>query len=317
MSLSTRNAITGEINFKDTTGYPDFHFVDLLEGREFLPLDWKVLRNDPYILKPVPLLTRTWMHHIETRRSIAEVISGPDQSIKKTLGVRCMDAHLPNGLSSPLMSYVPASIGACLTNSYLLINVMLILDLVLIVIASLANTPKLYQHARLMSFPLRLGFLAFVFYAMELDSAFQIVGYALTVIAVVLDFATGDFFIIYNAGLKCSYEVLEIFGNSLIFVCSRRGGFLLEECTGPRGNISELVTNRGVWGKSNHLIANLGDLIVELRPLTENDWSAIQNKTSTSPYPMPYLSVEVVKPPEFEYANKTKLSAGELHVEEI
>jgi len=74
--------------------------------------------------------------------------------------------------------------------------------------------------------------------------------------------------------LHCSYEVIRPLPNR-IFVCRRLGAAHSGEVLGKSLPVNEKITGMGSWQKDYVLIADVKGLIVELRPMSMQDWKLV------------------------------------------
>lgn len=311
MGKAFRSPITGEIRFKDHIGLEDFFFVDLAKRRGgILPggtaLD---LEQDPYLFKVVPLLTRTWMYHeLVINGSFVGSKHDPNASIKSALDQRCCDAPFSMGLSSPLMCYVSGAIGATLTGNHTLILYMLVLIGLLLCISKLSNSVKHYRRSRLYSILLRLAFFGLVLTRLDFSSILCIAGYLLILLAIFIDLGTGDWMTCWNYGMHCHYEIIAALEGRL-FVCRRHGAFGWEDATGPRGTVPTEVSGLACWERRHHLIADIGDIICELRPLTKSDWHNLTERCLITGDRISYLVLNAF---DLKGDSEKKMASGKL-----
>jgi len=293
LAKASRSPITGEISIRDLTGFPDFAFVDLARRPEGVLSGKRVaLESDPYLFKAVPLLYRTWIYHCLVNKGTVANTSkhDPHETIKFVLSRQCVDAPINVGRNSPLLYYVPVAIGTCLTANLTLVVLMLVLICIMLFIAKVSNSQEHYRLARTYTLPLRLIFLVIVVIDLKFDSFLIVVGFLLTLFAIGFDFATGDCTSAWYYGMNCSYQFLHALENRL-FVCWREGAFTWEDMLGSRGCVQEEVSQLAAWGRQHHLIADIGDMLVELRPLNHADWNNLQQRCLVTGEPVNYLSL--------------------------
>lgn len=288
-----RNTITGEVGLNSMCALPDFQVVDLLKRPIGLQGTTEVLMTDKFLFKAYPLMYRTWIYH-DTIVKVSKIGQSHDENgvLRHVLSQRCIDAPINGGRSSPLMYFVPLAIGSCLTGSLTLIVVTLVMLGLLVGIAQACSSPEHYRSARLWTSPLRVGYVGLVLGLLDTSSFLAIAGYIINLLLMLADFVTGDLAALQAYKLHCTYDIVKVLPGAIrIAVCHREGAFQWEDLFGSRGFIDEDVTGLGAWDRRHHLIAELGDLLIELRPLTERDWDGIADQYFTVGEPIPYLAV--------------------------
>lgn len=318
MGKVVRSPITGEISFSDHVGLENFLFVDLLERPEGLIRGGKMqkLESDPYLFKPVPMLTRTWIYSavIQARAVLSKTDShDPNASMKFVLNLQAVDAPIATGLPSPLLYYVPGAIGASLTNNFPLVMLMLALIGVLLYISKVSNTWLHYRKSRFYSLPLRLIFLGVVAFFTKFSTFMSSIGYLLMYGAVLGDLFTGDFMYFWHFGMACRYEVISN-RSSRIFVCRRIGAYRWEDYFGFRGAVQTPVSGMAKWERQHHLIADIGNVICELRPITKSDWELMKSRCLATKDSVGYLAVDAFELPE---AKDSSPAVGAKKAEDI
>mmetsp|Transcript_23325 Transcript_23325/g.51265 ORF Transcript_23325/g.51265 Transcript_23325/m.51265 type:complete len:367 (+) Transcript_23325:198-1298(+) len=320
MGKAVRSPITAHVTFTDLTGFPDFTFVDLA-NRKGTPLGGKLadLEADKYIFKAVPMLNRTWMYHNLINSGM--ILSGKHdqhETIKHVLSMWCCDAPVSSGLASPLPYYVPCAIATCLTANLGLVLMILALIILCLMISTSSNNCQQYKMARLASLPMRLLFFILVLATIDLSDMLPSIGYFLTTVALLADFATGDLASLRNYSMNCQYRIISAHDKRM-YVCWREGGFLWEDRFGSRGEVSEVISNLAIWEKQHHLIADIGDLICELRPLTHQDWENLRFRCIQTGEPVPYLALDYLdmRPAEPSRLGTTAKLATDMMLEDL
>lgn len=310
--------MTGESAVCDLRGYPDFLFVDVAIRPGLRSRTVTELAADPYLFKAVPLLYRTWIyHHLVGSRKIFSGKHDDAGMLRLVLAQKCIDAPLTGGRNSPMLCFVPLAMATCFTGRMSVVLIALAVLATLLAIAILTNTPSLYRHSRLISLPVRFAFFVFVCVSIASANTVELVGFLLTLGAAVADFLSGDVVALYSFRFHCSYEILQSLPNR-VNLCYRHGAAFLEEKFGGRGLVPEKVTGMAS-DRHHHLIADIGDLILELRPLTEDDWQAIFERHihGAEPEPIPYVNLEAVKIPSDTGGWQDNFSAKQMLVEDF
>jgi len=309
MQQAKRNAFTGEVSIKDFKAFPDFLLVDIARRpRGVLTGGMSELMADKYLFKPIPLMYRTWIYHCMVKSGA--VLSGKhDESglLKHVMSQFCIDAPTVGGRTSPMVYYVPLAIGACLTGNTFLVVITLAVIAVVLTIAKATNTPSTYRKSRLWSLPLRLLYFAAVLLFLDFSSFITLLGFFLTIVLAIVDFVQGDLAALLAYKLHCTYRVLHSLEGRL-WVCYRDGAFAWEEMFGDRGKVHEDVSNLAVWERRHHLIADIGDLLVELQPLSEDDWAALRERYLVGSDPIPYLAIDAFDMDQSSSDPKSKMS---------
>merc|ERR1712151_839413 len=117
------------------------------------------------------------------------------------------------------------------------------------------------------------------------------VGFIIAIILAAVDFIAGDLNELRNYKLVCSYEIFDILSER-IYVCRRKGAQHLEEVYGSRGIVNELITGK-TWNSSFHLIADIHGILMELRPMTPDDWWLIKREFHHKQAPMYFIGLDV------------------------
>jgi len=279
MGKAYRNPITGEVQIKNYGSIQDFCVADLWTRRHVTG-DTDQLLEDPYLFRPIPMTTRTWISHHWFRDGKVFDNMDEDAMIRHVLSLHCIDAAVSGGRWAPIMLYVPMilflSIAADLAAAVAaIVNLTLILFLQWIF-----NTPELYRWARPVTLFQRLVLLIYLIGRMGVKSgeegagATVTVGFVIALMICVLEILLGDGSAVSAYRLHCSYEVLRPLPNR-IFVCRRKGAAHSEETVGRSEPVCEKITGIGYWEEDMALIADVKGLIVELRPMSRKDWDLI------------------------------------------
>uniref|UniRef100_A0A7S2KB35 Uncharacterized protein n=1 Tax=Zooxanthella nutricula TaxID=1333877 RepID=A0A7S2KB35_9DINO len=272
-------------------GYPDFQIVDLAK-RHKLSGSVDALFEDKYLFKAYPLLYRTWLLH--SYLAAQQVLGGKDENgmMRHVFAQSCIDVPLGGGRASSLPYFVPLALGSGLTGNLILVLVTLAVLTVLLFVAKVCNTPAAYQLARLWTLPLRLGYLAFVFYALNLSTFASALGYSITILALLGDFVTGDIAALWWYRLQCTYTISKNLPGRLL-VCSREGAVQWEDFFGSRGCVDQCVSGFGSWERHHHLVVDIGDMLIELRPLQHDDVLKLRDQFFYNGKDIPYLGLDI------------------------
>lgn len=281
MGKAWRNPITGQVHLKDFGIFPDFSVADLWT-RQYLFGTAEQLAKDPYLFRPVPFPMRTWIYHYMFRMGRVLSVTGADEDgmIRHVLKLPVIDLPVRGGCWSPLMCYVPLVLMVCLTSDLALVVGGIIVVVLTLFIHWFLNTPDLYRIARLASVPIRIAFLVWLIMRVQANQAtgtgeaLAIVGFVLGFVTCLGEFGLGDGGALKSYRLHCSYEVLRALPNR-IFICRRIGAAGSEQANRDIPPVNECVTGMGAWQLNYALIADVKGLIVELKPMSQNDWTEV------------------------------------------
>jgi len=297
MGCAHRSPITGEINLRGIEDIPDFFVVDLLE-RQRLPQTVQDLAGDPYLFRPVPLKYRTWLYHEAWRRLTRPTIrfkgsaKNEHQMMFYALSLPTIDAPIRAGRYSTLIFFVPGCFfPAVVGDGTLTLGAMLLLYL-LYGISTGTNSPGRIRHERMFTAPLRLGFLAFLIIPIipiNFNNIVGAIGRLATALLLIVDFLVGDLSVVRNLKFMCTHQVMRILP-SRVYVCHRIGAEFTEKAFGERGEVPECITGFRPWTSKNSLVADVGGLICELRPMSAEDWLLVAEEWSMGGgRPLPYV----------------------------
>lgn len=300
MGKCRRSPMTGEIVLEKAPSFPNFQVVDLA-GRELLPRSRHLLEEDIYLFKPIPLMYRTWLYQ---RYFLKPEGFGRgrdmDYIVRQALGCFCLDLLMWDGRWSPVMMYAFIMFLSALTCSSLIITSACGAGLVSCAISVLSNSPKVYRLERWLSLPFRFAFFVYIFIVFPTESTLEVAGTILVILLVLLEFWAGDcsFFSTYR--FHCSYKLIRCVGGR-VFVCEREGAKGLNSQLGREPDrVAPEISKLPKWTALNHLIAEMEGLMVELRPMTAEDWSA-----AAQDYKKNLTTVSFVSLPVFEYEGPT------------
>jgi len=293
MGKCRRSPMTGEITMEKPASFPNFQVVDLA-GREFLPRDRHTLEEDNYLFKPIPLMYRTWLYQ---RYFLKPEGFGRgrdmDYIVRQALSAFCLDLQMWDGRWSPVMMYAIIMFLSSLTCSSLIISSACATGLVSCAISIGCNTPKAYRWDRFLSLPFRLAFLVYIFVVFPTDSSLEIMGTVLVILLVLMELWAGDMSFLSTYRFHCSYTLLKCIGGR-VFVCQREGAEGLNSFFGRQPDrIEPNMVQMAKWTVQNHMIAEIEGLIVELRPMTPEDWSAAAQDYHKNFAPATFISLPV------------------------
>jgi hypothetical protein len=149
------------------------------------------------------------------------------------------------------------------------------------------NSPELYRWPRPAHLPARLV-LAYVIIARMGASSdarandpeggggggASVLGFILALICCFLEIIVGDGGALLAYRLHCSYEVIRPLPNR-IFVCRRHGAAHSQDFGEKFIHVNEKITGMGSWQEDFALIADVQGLLVELKPMSVEDWKRI------------------------------------------
>mmetsp|Transcript_43644 Transcript_43644/g.100690 ORF Transcript_43644/g.100690 Transcript_43644/m.100690 type:complete len:489 (-) Transcript_43644:103-1569(-) len=299
MGGMTRSFVTGQTGISDLgqsiEKEMDFSVIDLFK-RTGVAGTPKELANDAYLMKPVPMNYRTWMYHafhnaghiIDVTEALRMVGDG-DGLVTHVLGMSCIDVPVIAGRWSSLIPFAIAAMGLSLTGDFLQVCVSLGILSVVGAAAKLMNTPDLYRYLRFLTLPLRLGFFVYLCMTTAATSLSMILGYLIAISACLVDFIMGDGGIFNGIKFECHYEVLRVLPTSRIFMCRRSGAASIAH--NRHFKIEEGITGMGAWESDMAMIADINGLLVELLPMTTEDWKQLEDKYRTERMPIQALSI--------------------------
>eukprot|EP00931_Biecheleriopsis_adriatica_P116205 TRINITY_DN91883_c0_g1_i1.p1 TRINITY_DN91883_c0_g1~~TRINITY_DN91883_c0_g1_i1.p1 ORF type:complete len:460 (+),score=84.71 TRINITY_DN91883_c0_g1_i1:49-1380(+) len=291
-----RNAMTGEIITEKPVDYPNFQVVDLA-GRKRLPVDRSELEKDPYLFRPVPLEYRTWIY--QSHFLDPENVRGKndlDYVVREALNAWCLDVKMLHSRWSPMMAYAFIMFVAALTSHAWIIMSVVILGLFSCNLSTQLNQPSVYQWDRWATLPLRLGLLLMLIIIYPSESTIEVIGSITTILLVIAELIFGDLQLINTYRFHCSFSIYKSLG-SRIFVCKRDGGATLREVfhKGVIDNVDERITGVAHWDEKFHLIAEMEGLMVELKPMSKDDWRLAAAEYNWHLEPLTFVSIPLIE----------------------
>lgn len=293
MGKCRRSPMTGEITMEKPPAFPNFQVVDLA-GREILPRSRHILEEDKYLFKPIPLMYRTWLYQ---RHFVKPEGFGRgrdmDYTVRQALGAFCLDLPMWDGRWSPLMMYAIIMFMSALTCSSLIISTACGAGLMSCAISVSCNTPKAYRYDRWLSLPFRLAFLFYIFVVFPTESLLEILGTVVVLLLVLFELWAGDMSFFSTYRFHCSYTLLKCIGGR-VYVCQREGAEGLQTVFGRTADrVDPDMVKMAKWTVLNHLIAEIEGMMVELRPMTPEDWSAAAQDYHTNFAPVTYIGLPI------------------------
>mmetsp|Transcript_57526 Transcript_57526/g.106254 ORF Transcript_57526/g.106254 Transcript_57526/m.106254 type:complete len:498 (-) Transcript_57526:60-1553(-) len=294
-----RSFVTGQTGIADAgqcvEKEMDFSVVDLFK-RTGVAGTPKELARDAYLMKPVPLNYRTWMYHafhnagyiVDVTEALRMVGDG-DGLVTHVLGMSCIDVNVIAGRWSSVIPLAVSAMGLSLTGDILQVCINLLILAVVGAVAKLMNTPDLYRYTRFSTLPLRFGFFVYIVMSVATSNLGMILGYFIAIVACLVDFLMGDGGIFNGIKFECHYEVLRVLPTSRIFMCRRSGAASMAHSR--HFKVEEGITGMGAWESDMAMIADINGLLVELIPMTLDDWKQIEDKYRQERMPIQALSI--------------------------
>mmetsp|Transcript_73460 Transcript_73460/g.192653 ORF Transcript_73460/g.192653 Transcript_73460/m.192653 type:complete len:384 (-) Transcript_73460:187-1338(-) len=293
MGSAWRSSITGQVLTKHDSDYPNYRFADFWT-RKTVNGSITDLMKDPYCFRPVPMKYRTWMYHFFFLQKMVIKGGGSDHAmIQHVLSHRTQDVDIQAGRWSPLVAYAPMLLVMTITGDIYAVLAGIIMCWLLWLVATSTNTPSLHRYHRVISFPFRVFFLLFTFSRLQaMEEALGLLAFFVCIILLLAEIVCGDINTILSYRLECNYEIVRVLPNR-VFICRRHGASHLEETFGKRGTVKECISGFAVWERSMTLIADIGGMLVELRPMREEDWRPCHEDFCMVGTPLPYFSLNI------------------------
>jgi len=274
MGTCSRSFITGEVHLRNMADFPDYSIVDLY-SRHQLSGGVSSHAADGYLFRPVPLAYRTWIYHSFFQEKKGFEDTSESGMMSRVLAERCIDAPVGAGRWSPVMSSVPMALATCLMGDLALAVSGILLVFAVYYITASTNTPSLYRYTRPISLPARACFVCILLLRVQFSDVVAIIGLVVAIAAFLNDLLMGDLKAVQNYRHMCSYEILRVLPKR-VFVCRRNGAAHLEDEFGSRGVVSPDISGIGSWEQTYSLIADMHGILVELRPMSEEDWARLR-----------------------------------------
>lgn len=305
MGKCKRSPMTGEIIIEKSPSFPNFQVVDLA-GRRKLPRSRRDLENDLFLFKAAPLMYRTWLYQaLFQSGSTVTRSSDADFVIKVALGSFCLDVQMWDTRWSPMMAYAYIMFLSAATCNPEVILAAAMIGVLAGIISVAWNSPFTYRYDRLLTLPLRIGYLALIGVLFPSETMLETLGSVLTITCVALEILLGDVRLITTYRFHCSYEVVSSIG-CRCFVCIRHGAATLyqEFKKLPFGPIDEKLTGVPLWTHNHHLVCELDGFMVELKPMTKEDWRRASREYNWHLKALTFISLPVVDEKDFRSSLK-------------
>jgi hypothetical protein len=306
MNTAIRNPITGQVRLEGVEEWLDFAFVDLWTRPQLLATPDQ-LSQDKYMLKPKPLLYRSWVYHgLHSKENQLEFEEEDETepAVVQALKTPCIDANVSGGRWSPVMVLAPQLFPVVLVGNFVLILVCLITFLFCLFLAVNINTHQYYRAQRIVTFPIRLIFIIILFDSVSVPSLLnqgliiQAIGYIIAVGMSMVDLFLGDGVAMLCRQLECTYEPIRELPHN-VWVCKKKDG----QPTGAtgsmqdkrdRGKIDKGITGVPNWDECTDLalIADVDGLLVELIKPSKDEWNAFFDIYRRSGQPIKYMGQE-------------------------
>lgn len=305
MGKAWRNPITGTVKIKQIGAFQDFCVADLWT-RYGLSGTPDQLSKDPYLFRPIPMTMRTWIyHHLFRAGSIlgGESGSAEDGVMRHVLEMHCIDEQAQaGGKWAPVVLHVPMILCLCIAADISASFGAICMLALTISIYCLANSPKFYRFSRLATFPIRLALIYWLIARMgvkadvEEPSMMVSLGFIVALIFCIAEIVAGDIGSLIAYRLHCSYEIVKTLPNR-IFICRRLGAAHSQTEDSRSNGVSEKITGMGSWQEDFALIADVKGLIVELRPMSLEDWKLVtMEKQEKEDMIHRYIGLDVYSP---------------------
>lgn len=301
MGKAFRNPLTGKVSLKDFGSFPDYVVADLYT-RKKLSCGLHSLHKDPYLLRVIPLQTRTWIYHQLFKEGKALSMSGvaEDAMIRSVLEMPCIDADVSSGKWSSVMFYAPILFVMCLSKDLTAVIGGIFTLCATLSVTIYMNNPKYYRLTRVATWPLRAAFFVWIIWrmgAIENGNAMTAFGFVFALIFTVVEMCSGDCSTLQAYRLHCHYEVLRPLPNRL-FICCRHGAAHSAEIFGSHLAIDEKITGiaTDAWQSDYALIADVKGLIVELKPVLQDEWNQAYQDKEADGRQLRYIGLDVFAP---------------------
>ncbi|CAE7667664.1 ftsH [Symbiodinium pilosum] len=291
MGNCRRSPLTGEVILNMDPAYPNFQVVDLA-GRDRLPKNRLYLEKDEYLFKPVPLMYRTWLYQsFFLHPSGLGKASDLDYVVRQALSAFCLDVTIWDNRWSPVMAYAFIMFLSSLTLDSTIIALACGIGLLTCAFAVACNTAKAYQRERWLSLPFRVAFLCYILISFPAATVLEAIGSTLLFLLVSAEIILGDCYFFPSYRFHCKYDILRSLGYR-VYVCARDGAVGMPAYVGRTPDRMPLqVVQLPKWTTQNHLIVELEGLMVELRPMREEDWTKAAQEFEETNVPITFVSL--------------------------
>lgn len=302
MGKALRSYVTGKVALRGGVEMSDDFFVIDLWKRDSVQGSPWILSKDRYLFRPIPLMYRTWIFH--SYYNAGEVVgndNGTDAMLKHVFSQKCIDVtDVPTGRHSSALYYAPMALATCLSQSVFVCFACCAVLVAILIVSAQANTPAMYRFTRAITLLPRIVWLVVLFVFLE-GEAFHIIGTIFAVLIAFYDFLKGDLPVLTSYRYHASYEVIRSLPNR-IFVCRRTGGGMDEyDQPGRRGvPVHECISGIGHWDSDMVLLTDLSGMIVELKPMSIDDWKHMQevyNRDAPKGRLFKYIAIDAYQAP--------------------
>lgn len=305
MHTAIRNPITGQIRLEGVEDWLDFAFVDLWT-RPTLSGTPDQLSNDRYMMKPKPLMYRSWVYHgLQAQEQQNELENKQDDpAILRALASPCIDSGISAGRWSSVMLLAPQVFPIVLVGNFLLMTVCLMTFLFNLFVAVHLNHHEWYRAQRLVTLPVRVIFLVVLFDSVSVPSLLNqgkivnAMGYIIATVMSLLDIVTGDGVALLCRGLECKYEIIRELPNN-VWVCKRKDGQPEGSGSTTQAKRDRVKIHSGICGVHNWdecldlvLIADVHGLLVELVRPNKDEWMAFFGIYRRTGFNVKYMAQE-------------------------
>eukprot|EP00929_Paragymnodinium_shiwhaense_P083479 TRINITY_DN44512_c0_g1_i1.p1 TRINITY_DN44512_c0_g1~~TRINITY_DN44512_c0_g1_i1.p1 ORF type:complete len:406 (-),score=96.34 TRINITY_DN44512_c0_g1_i1:293-1510(-) len=285
MGTAFRQVLTGEVRLERVPKRLDYTVVDLWT-RPCLLGKIKQFVYDRYLFKPVPMTYRTWIYHSLYRGGMIQADTGEDL-MTTTLKQHCIDQPETCGRFSPALMYFPSCLGAALTGDKVFVTICVVVAALLHRLAAELNVPKWYRYNRLASLPFRAIFIFYLLARIGGDFT-NVLGTFIVLVGAIADIVLGDVRQLTSCNLICQYEIVRELPNR-VFVCRRIGAI----STNLNLRISDTISGLAIWETNFVLIADIKGLLVELRPVTIEDWCKLSAEYVTEHNAQDFFGLDI------------------------
>mmetsp|Transcript_15778 Transcript_15778/g.34505 ORF Transcript_15778/g.34505 Transcript_15778/m.34505 type:complete len:479 (+) Transcript_15778:164-1600(+) len=290
MGTAQRSPVTGEVILDRDDLWPAFDVVDLF-NRQYINGSLRQIVEDNYLFLPVPLPHRTWVYHaLFEDRQVGKTGNPEHSMVMEALNTPGIDIDVSAGRWSPIMCYCPIVLALSITGDLTVMLAGIFLVLALQFLGAQMNQPAYYSYLRPATLPLRVGYAAILGIQISAFSALAIFVVVVAYLVMLGDIFCGDFPQWYYYGLNCRYEIVKALPER-VFICKRIGGVITEDLMGMRPKVAEALTCVGNWHQDFYLIADIGGILAELRPIRIADALAIYQELCAAPRPLTFTSI--------------------------
>jgi len=283
MGKAWRCFVTGKVEMKEySREIQDFCAADIWT-RNIIKGSIEKLTHDPYIFRPYPMTTRTWIYHQWNRDGVlpASEVFSDDCMMRCVLELYATDSDaVATGNWAPLLVYVPMCIILCLSADVSVTFASIGTLCLITIVHFMMNTPRWYRFPRLVTFPVRVFMLNYITQRMgaksddDADTAATAVGFFIALFLGIIEIILGDGAALLATRYQCSYEIVEKMPNR-VYVCRRHGAAHSQEIFRRGPPVHEMISGIAGWTSDCVIIADIQGIIMELHPMSNMDWKAL------------------------------------------